>query len=79
MTNGNNNIRSMQDLYRAVGRMEGKMDDVCSTVKVHDKRINRVETDVDSMKGKATVIGAFMGFVSGITVILLKLFLFDKK
>lgn len=77
--NSNNNIRSMQDLYRAVGCMEGMMNDVCNTVKTHEKRINRVETDVDTMKGKATVWGALMGFLAGIAAILIKVLLFKDK
>lgn len=74
MPNGNNNIRSLQDLYRAVGRMEGKIDNLCIDVKSNSKRINRVESDTDVMKGKATVAGAVAGFLSGLVVIFIGLF-----
>ena len=86
MPNKNGNIRSMQDLFRAIGRMEGTMETFCKTLKSHDKlfhyqdkRINRIETDVDTAKGKSVAYGTLAAFITTIGIFLAKVFLFKDK
>ena len=69
----------MQDLFRAVGRMEGQMDTFCKTAKEHARRINRVETDIDTMKGKSVAYGTLAAFFTTVVVLLAKVFLFKDK
>ncbi len=66
---------TIQDVIRGLGRLEGKVDGINTrldktngTLANHDKRINDNEHKIDIMTGKATVIGAIMGFI-GATVI----------
>jgi tetrahydromethanopterin S-methyltransferase subunit G len=60
----------LNQICQAIGRLEGKVDainqrlDVANgrTNKLED-RTNNVETDLDQMKGKATIIGIVAGVV----------------
>ena len=67
MPNNNNKNPNFYMLYQEVGEIKGavkaidkKLDSVCDN---HDKRLNRVESEVDQIKGKAAVIGGVAGFV----------------
>lgn len=67
-------ITNQQELYRAIGRIEGKLKAMCEDVKDHKDRINTLETSVANMRGKATVAGAVAGFVGGLIIALLSIF-----
>lgn len=79
MPNGNNNIRSMQDLFRAVGRMEGQMETFCKTLKSHGNRINKNESAIDQQKGRSMAYGTAAAFFTTIAVLLAKVFLLRDK
>ncbi|NQS89820.1 hypothetical protein HQ584_08540, partial [Patescibacteria group bacterium] len=64
----------LNEISRAIGRLEGsvdigfetitgRLDRMNGTLKSHDKRINKVESEQDKAKGIATILGGIAGTV----------------
>lgn len=74
-----------EELYRAVGRVEGKVDEIISRLdrrdllcKEHSDAINLLETFRDQTIGKATIFGAIAGFVGAAILTIIGWFLKNK-
>jgi len=74
----------LNEISRAIGRLEGsvdigfetitgRLDRMNGTLKSHDKRINKVESEQDKAKGIATILGGIAG-----TVIIVAKYAIDK-
>ena len=76
------NNQTIKEIYRAVGRLEGKietgfsavngrLDKINGTVENHDGRINVNESKIDNARGAMkmiTMIGAFIGAIVGFLI-----------
>jgi len=74
-----------KDLYRAVGRIEGKLDEIISRLdrrdllcREHSDSINQLETFRDQAIGKATIFGALAGFIGAAILSIMGWFLNNK-
>jgi hypothetical protein len=74
-----------KELYRAVGRIEGKVDEIISRLdrrdllcKEHSDSINQLETFRDQTIGKATIFGAIAGFIGAAILTIVGWFLNNK-
>lgn len=56
----------IDEMARAIGRIEGKIDGFCNTLGDHEKRINIAEDEISNTKGMIKIIGAVGVFVGGI-------------
>jgi hypothetical protein len=74
-----------EELYRAVGRVEGKIDEIISRLdrrdllcKEHSDSINQLETFRDQTIGKATIFGAIAGFIGAAVLTIMGWFISHK-
>ena len=71
------------DLYKLVGTIEGRLNTIEANlgkiVANHEERINCVEKVCDNMAGKASVIGAVVGFCGGIVASVLTFFFTNRS
>ena len=81
MTDETNQKPNFYDLYKTVGKIDGKIDGILDHLKRingrldnQDTRLNAVEKECDEMKGKAGMIGGFVGFLVSIIGWLISLF-----
>lgn len=78
MPNNNQEKPNFYKLYEKVGKIEGivqQMDRrLDSVIKEHGKRINKVESDIDQMKGKSAIIGGVAGFLVAFAGIVITFF-----
>jgi len=69
-----NNQNKLNEISRAIGRLEGnvdtgfkavtnRLDRMNGTIKGHDTRINKVESEQDKTKGIATILGGIAGAI----------------
>jgi len=76
-------MKTQDQILKAIGKLEGKIDGidkqiddgfkrVNSSLGRHDERINENEHKVDTMTGKATVVGALLGLIGAGVIALLK-------
>jgi hypothetical protein len=54
---------TINELQRALGRVEGKLDDFLNTMNDHDSRIGRLERWKAYILGAAAASGVFLGAV----------------
>lgn len=56
----------IDEIARAIGRIEGKIDGFCNTIVDHEKRINDNEVKIAENEGKMKMVGALGVFIGGI-------------
>jgi len=65
--NNNGTPQNLSELYQTVGEIKGKVDtmyeNLNAIIRSHEKRINDVEKNLDTLQGKAIGAGAIGGAI----------------
>jgi hypothetical protein len=69
---------NLNEIYRAVGRIEGKIDDLIVSCRQYEERIQKLETITDQYIGKTSIIGSVVGFIGGIIASIIVFFATNK-
>ena len=58
--------KSIGELSGKVDGINGRLDKLNGSVKNHDARINKNESEIDTMLGKVSVVGSLGVFIGGL-------------
>ena len=61
---------NIDELSRAIGRIEGKLDNLCDTIKNYGGRIDIIEVEQANTKGMLKITGAIGVFIGSIVTVI---------
>jgi len=72
-------MKTTEQIFNAIGELVGevkginsRLDKINGSLKDHDKRIDKNKERLDIATGKATILGAILGFIGAAIIALLK-------